>query len=307
MVLIALIRSVDYGPTVLSALVTDDYSRAAVAGVRALGLARIGVCVLSSTWWAPASSRHDSTHDLGPPSTDEQALVARIADPLPAAWICGTSGELVALLASVPPSEPLIVHERLAGSLEALSLVLAADGEVAACFASRALGLAPTSAGASRLFVSIAPTPRGWIGPAGCCCGWAGRASPAQFPRTEGGPALIDMNVRFCGSLPLATAAGVKLPAIWQRVASGGLRAPEPRYRLRVRCRSLEGEVVEARRGQVCRLATRPARGTVGAMWASDYPVPTTLLAVRATTPYRRNLIRPGARRVRGRSSAADG
>jgi hypothetical protein len=125
--------------------------------------------------------------------------------------------------------------------------------------------------------------------------------------RSEGGPALIDENARVYGSLPLATAAGVNLPAIWHRVASGGPAAPPPGYRLGVRYRWLEGEVAEALRGDVRRLATRPARGTVGAMWASDDPAPSALLAAQAATPYLRNLIRRAARRVRARPSAADG
>ena len=385
----------------LGALVTDGHSRAAVAGVRALGLAGIGVRVLSSTRWAAAAwSRHASAHDLGPPSTDEQAFVTRIAevaarhgplvvfpgqeeavgalarqasafsdhavfpysdpevvlaltdksklgslaseadlapppalatgtaaslaadppptpcvvktpvlsDALPATRVCETSGELATLLASLPPSERLIVQERVAGSLEALSLVLAVDGELAACFASRALRLAPTAAGASSLSVSIAPDPELVDRAVGLLrgVGWWGLAH-MQFLRTERSPALIDLNARFYGSLPLATAAGVNLPAIWHRVASGGPPAPPPRYRLGVRYRWLEGEVYQAVRGEVGRLATRPARGTVGAMWASDDPVPGTLLALQATTPHLQNLSRRAARRVRARPTAADG
>jgi predicted ATP-grasp superfamily ATP-dependent carboligase len=383
---------------VLSALVTDGHSRAALAGVRALGLAGVGVRSLSSTACAPAAwSRHASASDLGPPSTDERAFVARIAelarrhgplvvfpgqeqavgalarhaaglddhavfpysdpevvltltdksklaplaaevglappatlasgtaacvaadppptpcvvktpafsDVLPATRVCETSAELLALLATLPPSEPLIVQERAGGSLEALSVVLARDGEVAACFASRALRLAPTPAGASSLSVSIAPD-RELVDRAVALlrrAGWSGLAH-MQFLRTDRGPSLIDMNARFYGSLPLATAAGVNLPAIWHRVASGGRAVAPPRYRVGVRYRWLEGEIVEALRGDVGRLATRPVRGTVGAMWASDDPVSSALVAAQAATPYLRILIRRAVRRGRDRPSA---
>src|SRR5439155_12699893 len=200
-----------------------------------------------------------------PPPTPCVVKTPALSDALPATRVCETSEELVTLLASLPPSERLIVQERVAGSLEALSLVLAADGELAACFASRALRLAPTAAGASSLSVSIAPDPELVDRAVGLLrgVGWWGLAH-MKFLRTGSSLARIDRNARFYGSLPLATAAGVNLPAIWHRVASGGPPAPPPRYRLGVRYRWLEGEVYQAVRGEVGRLATRPARGTVG-------------------------------------------
>lgn len=57
--------------------------------------------------------------------------------------------------------------------------------------------------------------------------GWWGLAH-LQFLATAGGPALIDVNVHFYGSLPLATVAGVNLPAIWHRVSVRGPPAPPP-------------------------------------------------------------------------------
>lgn len=364
----------------LKALVTDGHSRAAVAGVRALGRAGIDVRTLAHARWAPAAwSRYASGSDRGPSSQDELAFVARIGeladrhgplvvypgqeqavgalarhgsalgdrailpyrDPrvaldlsdkvrlaelasraglappatlavgtagalaaqpppvpcvvktpalseaLPGTRVCETAEELLGLLTSLPPSEPLVVQERAVGTLDALSLVLGSDGAVAACFASRALRLNPTAAGSSSLSVSVAADPelveratdllRG--------VGWTGLAH-MQFLRTARGPALIDVNVRFYGSLPLATAAGVNLPAIWHRVASGEPLGPPPPYRLGVRYRWLQGEAAAALNGEPQRLATAPARRTAGAMWTADDPVPGALLAGQAAAAY---------------------
>ncbi len=364
----------------IGALVTDGQSRAAVAGVRGLGLAQIPVSVLAPSRQSPALwSRHCAARFLGPPSSDERAFVARIgevvarggpsvvfpgqeqavgalarhinelpdgvflpypdpglmlalsdksaiadlgaqagiappatlaagvsgelaAEPppapcivkayglsaaLPAVRVCETAAELAGLLDSLPADEPVIVQERAAGPLIAVSVVLDRDGAVAALFQSRALRLWPTAAGASSLSVSVEPE-RELVDRAVAMLrdvGWWGLAH-MQFLSGSRGPALIDVNVRFYGSMPLATAAGVNLPAVWHRVSVGGQAAPPPTYRLGVRYRWLEGELAAARNGELGRLATGPARRSAGAMWSAEDPVPGWLLALGVAREY---------------------
>ena len=375
----------------IKALVTDGQSRAAVAGVRGLGLGRVPVGVLAPSRPSPALwSRYCAARSLAPPSSDERAFVARIGevvtrggpsvvfpgqeqavgalarhvdvlpdgailpypDPglmldlsdksvvadlavqagiappatlaagaagelageppsapcvvkayglsvaLPAARVCETAAELDAVLDELPADEAVIVQERAAGSLIALSVVLDRDGSVAALFQSRAVRLWPTAAGASSLSVSVEPDPdlvdrsvamlRDF--------GWWGLAH-MQFLATARGPALIDVNVRFYGSMPLATAAGVNLPAVWHRVSVGGRPAPPPNYRLGVRYRWLEGELAAVSKGELRRLATRPVRHTAGAMWSADDPVPGMLLALEVARAYGTGLRRLARRR----------
>ncbi len=362
------------------ALITDGQSRAAVAGVRALGIARISVCVLAPSRPSPALwSRYAASRRLGPPSLDEQAFVARIAEvvtlqgpsvvlpgqeqavgalarhahqlpeeailpfpgpepalalsdksavaelsaaaglasprtlaagpagelaaerlpapcvvkafglspALPDVRVCETRMELDAVLGDLPSEEPVIVQERAAGALIALSIVLDRDGSVAALFQSRATRLWPGAAGASSLSVSVEPDPD-LVDRAVALLrdvGWWGLAH-MQFLETARGPALIDVNVRFYGSLPLATAAGVNLPATWHRVALGGRPEPPAPYRLGVRYRWLEGELLAALKGEPGRLTTRPVRGGAGAMWSPDDPLPGFLLALHVARTY---------------------
>ena len=49
-----------------------------------------------------------------------------------------------------------------------------------------------------------------------------GGLAQLQFVQAPGGaPALIDVNPRFYGSLPLALACGVNLPDAWHALVSG--------------------------------------------------------------------------------------
>jgi hypothetical protein len=101
------------------------------------------------------------------------------------------------------------------------------------------------------------------------------------------GPLLIDANLRFYGSLPLALAAGVNLPALWHAVVAGGeLPAFPPPYRVGVTYRHLEHELTAAFHGRPHLLLDGPPRPRTGAMWAADDPVAGVLLAARAAASY---------------------
>ena len=100
-----------------------------------------------------------------------------------------------------------------------------------------------------------------------------------QFLTARRGPAIIDVNPRLYGSLPLATAAGINLPAVWHAVALGE-PVGDTSYRAGVSYRWLEGELAAAAKGAWRELLRRPPAPRSGAMWAADDPLPSTLLAL---------------------------
>ena len=70
---------------------------------------------------------------------------------------------------------------------------------------------------------------------------WSG-IFQAQFIHTDQGSHLIDVNPRVYGSLALATAAGINLPAVWAALVSGSRFEPQA-YRVGVCYRSDELDV----------------------------------------------------------------
>jgi predicted ATP-grasp superfamily ATP-dependent carboligase len=88
---------------------------------------------------------------------------------------------------------------------------------------------------------------------------------------------LIDVNPRFYGSLPLALASGVNLPAIWHAAVGDGAGPAPGDYRVGVHYRWLRADVAAARDGaprSLMRVAPRPR---VGAVWAADDPLPSVV------------------------------
>jgi predicted ATP-grasp superfamily ATP-dependent carboligase len=73
--------------------------------------------------------------------------------------------------------------------------------------------------------------------------GWFGLAQLQFIRGRDGTPRLIDFNGRFYGSLTLAVAAGVNLPAIWARMAIGQPVRPAPEARVGVRYQWLGGDL----------------------------------------------------------------
>jgi predicted ATP-grasp superfamily ATP-dependent carboligase len=194
--------------------------------------------------------------------------------------------QLRELLAELPPDEPLVVQERAAGPLIGLALVVGRDGRQVARFQQVARRMWPPAAGGSTLALStevdedLAERSTAMLAGAG----YSGLAQ-LQFLRTSRGHALIDVNTRYYGSMPLATAAGVNLPAAWHAVVTGTADgAPPPQYRVGMTYRWLEPELVAALRGSPRLLLARGPRPRSGAMWASDDPVPSALLALESAT-----------------------
>gem|GEM_PF-466446 len=207
---------------------------------------------------------------------------ARGGGALPTARPVGSEDELRALLRTLPTDEPLLIQERMAGALSALAVVLAEDGAVVARFQQSALRTWPAEAGNSSKAVSVAPDEALVERVAAMLrsVGYAGLAQ-LQFVGRPGGPALIDANLRFYGSLPLALAAGVNLPGAWHASVTGRDVPPPGPYRVGVSYRWLRGDAMAAVRGRPGLLLERPERASTGAIWSTEDPLPGLLSGAR--------------------------
>jgi len=202
--------------------------------------------------------------------------------------------ELRAVLATVPAEESVVLQERLTGRLMAVSVVVDRDGSLARRFQQLSLRTWPPDAGISSLAVSVEPDDelveacRALLAAAGY---WG--LAQIQFLDAPGGRRLIDVNTRFYGSLALALAAGVNLPAAWHSVAlERPAGRPEP-YRAGVSYRWVEADLMAAMRGIRGRLTGRGPRPRTGPMWARDDPFASALFAAGAVGGgFRRRLSR---------------
>jgi predicted ATP-grasp superfamily ATP-dependent carboligase len=198
--------------------------------------------------------------------------------------LLSSAAEVASVLAGLPADEPLLVQERVRGRLRAVALVVDREGRVVARFEQIARRTYPADAGISSEAVSVAPDEDLMARSADMLrrVGFWGLAQ-LQFVETAAGPQLIDVNPRFYGSLPLALAAGVNLPAAWHAVATGQGGVEPREYRVGVTYRWLESDVVAAAKGDVRRLLRRAPRPRVGAVWAADDPLPAVVFGVHAT------------------------
>ena len=194
---------------------------------------------------------------------------------LPSAQVAATRDELRELLAGLPAEELLLVQERARGPLVAVVVVVGRDGELAARFQQVALRTWPPDAGDSSLATSMAPDERLASRAAGLlrAAGYVGLAQ-LQFVETPEGHSLIDINPRFYGSLPLALAAGVNLPAIWHAVVTGEETPGPAPYKVGVSYRWWTGELMTARRVSWRVLLKRAPKPRIGSVWAADDPLP---------------------------------
>lgn len=189
--------------------------------------------------------------------------------------------QLLEGLRGLPAEEPLLVQELAAGALTAIALVLDRTGRVVARHQQTAERLWPPEAGGSSASVSVPPDEELTRATARLLAslGFWGLAH-VQFIASPRGPLLIDVNPRFYGSMPLALACGVNLPACWHAVAEGRELPGPDEYRVGVRYRRLEADVFAAVAGRPSALVHRTPRPRVGAMWAADDPCPGILLGL---------------------------
>lgn len=194
-----------------------------------------------------------------------------------------SAGELESALTRVPRDEGIVVQELARGPLSAVCLVLDRDGELVARFQQRTRRTWPADAGPSRVAVSVEPDEDLARRAAAMLSGagfWG--LAQVQFLQTTEGPSLIDVNPRPYGSISLALASGVNLPAAWHAVATGGRAPQQAPYRAGVTYRWVEAELHAALHGDLRSLLWRAPRPAVGAMWAADDPVASVLLAGQA-------------------------
>jgi hypothetical protein len=130
----------------------------------------------------------------------------------------------------------VLVQQWIAAPMRAIAGV--ADGErLVAVVHQRYLRTWPVDCGVASAAVTTTPATDDEERLASLLQGFSG-VFQAQFL----GPHLIDLNVRVYGSLPLAVAAGVNLPALACDIAQGS-RPPFSRGRPGVRYRWLEGDL----------------------------------------------------------------
>ena len=213
------------------------------------------------------------------------ACVVKPARPngaLPTALVARTADELHAIVKRLPASEPLLVQERASGPLTAIALVLDRGGTAVARFQQVARRTWPSDAGISTVAESVKLDEElaGRAADMLAGVGFAGLAQ-LQFVEVAGGRALIDVNPRFYGSLPLALACGVNLPAAWH---ASSIQGPTfdgaPGYRTGVSFHWLEGEALLAARssprplsGVARALLHPPSRPRAAAVWAPGDPL----------------------------------
>ena len=158
-----------------------------------------------------------------PPRIDSTVVVGRSAVRRRIAEIVAAGGE----------PQVQVFHE---GRLVAYAAVRGPDGVVARSL-QRAVRIWPPRAGASCRAVTVPLDPS----LARRCdalldeLDWFGLAELQFQVGADGTPRLIDLNGRFYGSLTLAVAAGVNLPAIWGDLALGRPPAAPVRARPGVR------------------------------------------------------------------------
>ncbi len=176
-------------------------------------------------------------------------------------------------------SKPLL-QEVVEGGLMAYSFVADEDSSIVAAVQQRDLHRWPTNVGVSARAQIVPADAELAEGVARLVreLGWFGMAQ-LQFLHTPGRrPSLIDWNARPYGSLPLAIAAGVNLPAMWARLATDRPFRPGPPPRSNVTFQWFPGDirasVAERGKARGAFDALRTALGASQSIWRLQDPWP---------------------------------
>jgi predicted ATP-grasp superfamily ATP-dependent carboligase len=180
-----------------------------------------------------------------------------------------------------------VLQEHLAGPLSAYAALAAPNGDVVAAMQQEAEALWPPGAGASVRARTVVPDAALAASVAHLLArlGWFGIAELQLIRRAHGDFVLIDLNGRFYGSLALALAAGLNLPAMWAALATGRRPQRAPDARVGVRYQWLEGDLRRAgveRRGGLFRDVSSCFAYSIGAnhsIWQLSDPAPAIRLA----------------------------
>jgi len=241
----------------------------------------------------PATLFAGSAAELVAAGIEQPAVVkpSVAVSALPTARAVASKRELAGLAAELPAHEHVIAQERIAGRLLSLALVLDREGRVVERFQEEVLRTWPRDAGSFAATVS-APVDADLEERAAALLRGSGYWGLAQLDliRRDGETLLLDVNPRFYACMPLALRCGVNLPATWHAVVEGRTPGGPTAYPAGRRFRWLEGDVYAARHGHPMALV-RGGRAHAGAMWASDDPLASLLLAGGAATlPIRRRI-----------------
>jgi predicted ATP-grasp superfamily ATP-dependent carboligase len=192
-------------------------------------------------------------------------------------------------------AEPLL-QRYVEGDLVAQVVVTDRDSRVVAAVQQRASSKTPSGGTARGETEALDPSVAEGVAALLAELNWFGIAQ-AQFQVPPGGePVLIDLNGRFYGSMALALAAGLNLPAIWASLATGRpLPVIEP-PRIGVRYHWLESDLRRALRERSGVAGTlRYALGARHGLWAGHDPGPAlrhagrlSVRALRRASPAKR-------------------
>lgn len=181
----------------------------------------------------------------------------------------------------VAGGEPLL-QEVIHGQLTAQTILADRDTRVIARVQQRAVLTWPPEVGVSARAVTVEPDRdlSEGIDRMISSLGWFGLAQLQFLLGPDGQPRLLDFNGRFYGSLALASAAGLNLPAAWARLATGRPVPEIPRAVVGRRYQWLSRDLraARARHGESTKWpivdSLRHAPGATHSVWRLDDPWP---------------------------------
>jgi predicted ATP-grasp superfamily ATP-dependent carboligase len=201
-------------------------------------------------------------------------------------------GHLVAAIARSPAEvaqrvaaihaagERPLVQEVIAGRLMAMGVLADRDSRVIACVQQLAEHTWPPEAGISARARTVPVDAELAEGVAALVrdLGWFGLVQIQFLVPTDGVPRVLDFNGRYYGSLALAVAAGVDLPVLWARLATGRPVGPVAPARTGVRyqwlTRDLKASAAQDGRLRGTMDALRAATRSRHSVWAARDPWP---------------------------------